>query len=254
VGAWWPFSDVSGIESAGALAELYRANFARDYPNVPEDKARIEAGPTLIPMFKDDIRAYTEKALAKRSVEAMVGQAVKSISPTRVTLKSGTVIPRIRSCGARDSRVIALGLELGRGNRIAVGPELTVRDHPEMYAVGDIAAITDAKTKTVLPQLGSVALQSGEHAGETIARPIAGKATKPFKYRDKGTMATIGRGAAVLQMMGGRSVGHPAPRPAADQRGPGGSGRRLGGRRDDPPARRPDHGRDGRGARPGRSR
>jgi NADH dehydrogenase len=54
-----------------------------------------------------------------------------------------------------------------------------------MYAVGDIAAITDAKTKTVLPQLGSVALQSGEHAGETIARPIAGKATKPFKYRDR---------------------------------------------------------------------
>jgi NADH:quinone reductase (non-electrogenic) len=78
-----------------------------------------------------------------------------------------------------------------------VGPELTVRDHPEMYAVGDIAAITDAKTKTVLPQLGSVALQSGERAGETIARPIAGEATKPFTYRDK--MATIGRGAAVLQ-------------------------------------------------------
>jgi NADPH-dependent 2,4-dienoyl-CoA reductase/sulfur reductase-like enzyme len=123
-----------------------------------------------------------------------------------------------------------------------------------MYAVGDIAAITDAKTKTVLPQLGSVALQSGEHAGETIARPIAGKATKPFKYRDKGTMATVGRGAAVLQMMGGRSVGTLHLAPAADQRGPGGSGRRLGGRRDDPPARRPDHGRDGRGARPGRSR
>jgi NADPH-dependent 2,4-dienoyl-CoA reductase/sulfur reductase-like enzyme len=110
-----------------------------------------------------------------------------------------------------------------------VGPELTVRDHPEMYAVGDIAAITDAKTKTVLPQLGSVALQSGEHAGETIARPIAGKATKPFKYRDKGTMATVGRGAAVLQMMGGRSVGTLHLAPAADQRGPGGSGRRLGG-------------------------
>ena len=67
-------------------------------------------------------------------------------------------------------------------------------------------AIADAKTEQVLPQLGSVALQSGEHAGETIARCVAGKETKPFKYRDKGTMATIGRHAAVVQMLGGRAM------------------------------------------------
>jgi NADH:quinone reductase (non-electrogenic) len=72
--------------------------------------------------------------------------------------------------------------------------------------LGDVAAITDAKTQQVLPQLGSVALQSGEHAGETIAQRIAGKEAKPFKYRDKGTMATIGRGAAVVQMFGGRTL------------------------------------------------
>jgi NADH dehydrogenase len=64
----------------------------------------------------------------------------------------------------------------------------------------------DEKTGQVLPQLGSVALQSGEHAGDTIARRIAGKKTKPFKYKDKGTMATIGRGAAVVQMLGGRTM------------------------------------------------
>jgi NADH dehydrogenase len=75
-----------------------------------------------------------------------------------------------------------------------------------VYALGDIAAITDPKTNQVLPQLGSVGLQSGEHAGETIARRIAGKETKPFKYRDKGTMATIGRGAAVVQMLGGKTM------------------------------------------------
>ena len=69
-----------------------------------------------------------------------------------------------------------------------------------------MAAITDSKTGQVLPQLGSVALQSGEHAGETIAHRIAGKKTKPFAYRDKGTMATIGRGAAVVQMLGGRTM------------------------------------------------
>ena len=72
--------------------------------------------------------------------------------------------------------------------------------------VGDVAAITDTKTQQVLPQLGSVALQSGEHAGESIGRRIAGKEPKPFAYRDKGTMAAIGRKAAVVQMLGGRTM------------------------------------------------
>jgi NADH dehydrogenase len=75
-----------------------------------------------------------------------------------------------------------------------------------VFVVGDAAAIVDEKTQQVLPQLGSVALQSGEYAGETIARRIAGKKTKPFAYKDKGTMAMIGRGAAVVQMMGGRTM------------------------------------------------
>ncbi len=122
--------------------------------------------------------------------------------------------------------------------------------HPEVYAIGDIAAITDAKTGQVLPQLGSVALQSGEHAGETIARRIAGKAMKPFTYRDKGTMATIGRGAAVVQMLGGRTMKgrkaqlawgtvHLALLPTNEDRAK--ADRRLVGRDAHPPAGRPDH-------------
>src|SRR6185436_7915569 len=98
----------------------------------------------------------------------------------------------------------SLGIELERGDRIAVGPDLSIQDHPDVYALGDIAAITDEDG--VLPQLGSVALQCGEHAGETIAHRIAGKKTKPFKYKDKGTMATIGRGAAVVQFRRGRTM------------------------------------------------
>ena len=87
-----------------------------------------------------------------------------------------------------------------------MAPDLSLADHPEVYVVGDIAAITDAKTNEVLPQLGSVALQSGEWAGENIARQIAGKETKPFEYKDKGTMAMIGRGSAVVQFAGGRTM------------------------------------------------
>ena len=106
-------------------------------------------------------------------------------------------------------RVQAAAMEFDAGvllDRIGVGPDLAVPGHPEVYAVGDIAAITDARTEHALPQLGSVALQSGEHVGETIARRLRGKEPKPFKYRDKGTMATIGRGAAVVQMLGGRTM------------------------------------------------
>src|SRR5262245_15550205 len=203
----------TGVETAGALAELYRGDFTKDYRDVPEEKARIilvEAGPELFPMFKEKLRTYTEKALAKRSVEVMVGEAVAAVAPTRVTLKSGEELAAhtlVWGAGLQGNPLVqSLGLDLERGNRIAVGPDLTLADHPEVYAVGDIAAITDAKTEHPLPQLGSVALQSGEHAGETIARRIAGKEPKPFKYRDKGTMATIGRGAAVVQMLAGRTM------------------------------------------------
>jgi NADH dehydrogenase len=203
----------TGVETAGAMAELYRGDLARDYPNMPQEKARIvlvEAGPEIFSMFEPDIRAYTVKALEKRTVEVMTGQIVAAVAPTRVTLKSGDELDAhtlVWGAGLQGNQLVhSLGLDLERGNRIGVGPELTIAGHPEVFAIGDIAAITDAKTEHVLPQLGSVALQSGEHAGETIARRIGGKETKPFKYRDKGTMATIGRGAAVVQMLGGRTM------------------------------------------------
>ena len=250
----------TGVESAGALAELYRSIFAKDYPAVPQEKARVvlvEAGPELFSMFKPDIRAYTVEALEKRTVDVVTGEAVESVSPTRVTLKSGTGIDAhtlVWGAGLQGNQLVqSLGLDLERGNRIGVGPELTVPDHPEVYAVGDIAAIRDAKTDQVLPQLGSVALQSGEHAGETIARRLAGKKTKPFEYRDKGTMAMIGRGAAVVQMLGGRTMkgkkahgglGRRAPCAPADERGPREGGGRLGRIGVHAPAHRPDHGRN----------
>jgi NADH dehydrogenase len=127
-----------------------------------------------------------------------------------VKLKSGEELQAhtlVWGAGLQGNKLVqSLGIELQRGNRIGVGPDLALPDHPEVYVPGDAAAIVDEKTQQVLPQLGSVALQSGEHVGETIARRIAGKPTKPFKYKDKGTMATIGRGAAVVQMLGGRTM------------------------------------------------
>jgi NADH dehydrogenase len=203
----------TGVESVGALAELYRSNFAEDYPAIPQDRVRltlVEAGPALFSMFNADIRKYTMKALKKRGVEVLLGEVVDSVSPTRVTLKSGRVLDAhtlVWGAGLKASSIAgSLGMELERGGRIPVAPDLTIAGHPEVSAVGDIAWIADRKTDATLPQLGSVALQSGEHAGENIARALAGKPTEPFGYHDKGTMATIGRAAAVIQMPGGRTM------------------------------------------------
>jgi NADH dehydrogenase len=195
------------------MVELYRAAFAKDYPNVGEDQARVilvEAGPELFSMFKPKLREYATKALTDRTVEVRTGEQVASVSPTRVTLKLGEDVKAhtlVWGAGLQGNPLVeALGVEPQRGRRVGVEPDLTLADHPEVYVVGDVAAIFDPKTEQVLPQLGSVALQSGEHAGETITRRIAGKKTKPFAYHDKGTMAAIGRGAAVVQMLGGRTM------------------------------------------------
>jgi NADH dehydrogenase len=203
----------TGVETAGAVAELYRGDFAKDYPGVEPEDARVilvEAGPELFGMFKPKLREYAEKALTDRDVEVKTGTAVESVQPTRVTLKSGEEINAhtlVWGAGLQGNPLVqSLGLELQRGNRIGVGLDLTLPDRPEVYVVGDVAAITDEKTEQVLPQLGSVALQSGEHAGEAIADRIAGKEPKPFEYKDKGTMATIGRGAAVVQFLGGKTM------------------------------------------------
>ncbi len=208
----------TGVETAGALAELYRTNFDRDYPGLPQERARIvlvEAGDEIFPMFKPNLRSYAREALEKRTVEVVTGSRVQSVSPTRVTLSSGEVLAAhtlVWGAGLQGNALVrSLGIELGRGDRIAVGADLALPGRPEVFVVGDLAAITDAKTGQVLPQLGSVALQSGEHAGRSIARIVAGRSTKPFSYRDKGTMAAIGRNAAVVQMLGGRTMkGHKA--------------------------------------------
>ena len=203
----------TGVETAGAMAELYRNTFSKDYPAIPQEQARlilVEAGPTLFAMFKQKLRDYTAKALEQRSVEVMVGEIVASVEPTRVMLKSGEVLNAhtlVWGAGLQANPIAdALGVDLEKGHRVPVGPDLSVPGHPEVFAVGDVAWITDTGAGEVLPQLGSVALQAGEHAGENTARIVAGKPTEAFVYEDKGTMATIGRGAAVVQFRRGRTL------------------------------------------------
>jgi NADH dehydrogenase len=203
----------TGVETVGALAELYHNVFPKDYPGIPLDKARlilVEAGPELFTMFKSNLRAYTAKTLQKLGVEVITGETVASVAPTRVGLSSGAVLKAhtlVWGAGLQANPIVqTLGVDLQHGNRVPVGPDLSLEGHPEVYVVGDIAWITDAKTDRVLPQLGSVALQSGEWAGKNLVRALGGEDTEPFEYEDKGTMATIGHGAAVVQFHGGRTM------------------------------------------------
>ena len=180
----------------------------------------------------------------ERTVEVMTGEVVESVSPTRVTLEvrdgaRGAHARLGRRAAGQRARPDRSGSSCERGNRIGVGPDADASPTTRRcYAVGDIAAITDAKTKQVLPQLGSVALQSGEHAGETIARHRRRQGDEAVQSTsDKGTMATIGRGrrgradarrADDEGQEGPAGLGDGAPRAAADERGSREGGRRVG--------------------------
>ena len=204
----------TGVETAGAMAELYNGVFRKDYPDVSPEQARIvlvEASPEIFSMFKEDIRSYADGGAreARRRGHDRRGRRRRSrLSGSRSSREPS--FPPTRSSGVQACRGTSSSVPSGSSSSGATGSastsELRLTSHPEVYVIGDIAAITDPKTEQVLPQLGSVALQSGEHAGETIARLVAGKETKPFEYKDKGTMATIGRGAAVVQMLGGKTM------------------------------------------------
>ena len=170
----------------------------------------VDGGPALLRMFKEKLQTYTQDRLQEMGVEVQLNKHVARVSPTRVSLDNGDEIKTntlIWAGGLLANPIVKdLDVELVRGGRIPVGPDLTLENHPEIFVVGDIAQITAGKTAEALPQLGSVAMQAGQHAGSTIDRLLKGKSAKPFKYHDKGTMATIGPGAAVLQMPHGRTM------------------------------------------------
>jgi len=195
----------TGVETAGALSDLFYNLLPRDYHDLGTEKARVilvEMGKEVLAPFKDNLRAYAKQELVRRRVEVRLEQAVAEVGRTSVRLKSGEEIKAhtlIWAAGVRANPLAdMLGSPQGRGGRIKLNPDLSVPDHPEIFVVGDMGEV--ASDGKVLPQLGSVAMQSGEHVGRQIARRIHGDAGQPLKYWDKGFMATIGRGSAVVEL------------------------------------------------------
>ena len=204
----------TGVETAGALSDFFYNLLPHDYHQLATEKARViivEMLNEVLAQFKDNLRSYAKGELERRRVELRLGEAVAEVGPTFVRLKSGEQIKAhtlIWAAGVRANPLAEmLGTPQGRGGRIKLNPDLSVPDHPEIFVVGDMGeVVSDGK---VLPQLGSVAMQSGEHVARQIARRVQGEPGQPFKYWDKGFMATIGRDAAVVEFPNARTLHGP---------------------------------------------
>jgi NADH dehydrogenase len=197
----------TGVELAGALADLLHGEFAKDYPGLPVDRAKVllyEHSPHLLGAFKPKLQDYARNTLEGRGVTIQTGIAVTKVGPTSVELSSGDVVPAhtlVWAAGMQANPIVqSLGITLAHGGRVPVGPDLQLAGHPGVFAIGDIALATDGKTGKPLPGLGAVAQQAGRHVGENILRLVDGRSAEPFHYVDKGTMAQIGRGAAVVEL------------------------------------------------------
>jgi NADH dehydrogenase len=195
----------TGVETAGALAEALRDVVPESYKSLvhPAQVHLVDHGEVLLAPFSDKAHAYAAKKLEDDGVTLHLGVGVKEVFPDRVTLSDGdTIMTRTVIWGGGEKAadvIIVAGLPEGRGGRIDVEPDLTVADHPQVYVLGDAANIAGADGE-ILPQLGSVAQQSGAWAARNILDEMAGKQRKPFQYKDKGIMAMIGRNAAVAEM------------------------------------------------------
>jgi NADH dehydrogenase len=163
----------------------------------------VEHGPAVLAPFSERTREYATSALTHKQVQLHLGVGATEVHADRVVLSDGTVIPTRTVVWAAGIRANPLGDELGlpqvRDGRIPVQADLTIEGHPDVYALGDQAAIPGPDGRP-LPQLGSVALQSGVWAARNIVARREGKDPTPFHYKDKGIMAMIGRNAAVAEV------------------------------------------------------
>jgi len=196
----------TGVEVAGALADLIHDTMAAEYRDLAVNAAQVhlvDVGHALLGPFSDRAHDYAAKILHRAGVQLHLGVAVTEVAPTHVTLSDGTTIGTacvIWGGGIQGPPLAsASGLPLGHAGRINVEPDLTVDGFGGVYAVGDVANIP-GPDGNALPQLGSVAQQSGVWAAENILADRDGKQRKPFHYKDKGIMAMIGHGAAIAEV------------------------------------------------------
>ncbi len=205
----------TGVETAGAISELIRLVLKKDYRGINVENIRVilmEAAPRILNGFPEALQAAARQSLESKKVEVRVESKVTNFDGERLTLEGGEVIPTqtvLWSAGVRTASLVGnLGLEQASLGRVKVLPTLQLPERGDVYMIGDAAYLEEHGKP--LPMVAQVAMQQGDHAAKNILADLQKKPLKPFKYLDLGSMATIGRNAAVASALGLQFRGFPA--------------------------------------------
>lgn len=200
----------TGVELAGAIKEIAGQTIPRDYRHIDTRTTRVilfEGGPRLLPTFPEKLSARAQRDLERMGVEVFVNSMVTGVTPEGIRIGDDFIPVRnvFWAAGVKASPIGAsLGVPLDRAGRVIVGPDLSVPGHPEVFVAGDLASATSADTGKPVPGVAQGGLQMGGFAGKTIADEVAGRSTpatrRAFVYKDKGSMAVIGKARAVAQI------------------------------------------------------
>jgi NADH dehydrogenase len=204
----------TGVELAGAFAELIRHVLRKDYPMLDVAQARvilIEAGASVLASFPPKLQRAALRRLHGMGVETRLGTVVAAVDDTGVALKDGQRLESstvVWAAGVRSAELAdALNVSLGRSARVKVEPALNIPGRPEVFVIGDMAYLEGYKNGQAYPMVAPVAIQQGEQAAKNILAQIADRPPRAFRYFDKGQMATIGRRSAVFDAFGVRMSG-----------------------------------------------
>jgi NADH:quinone reductase (non-electrogenic) len=195
----------TGVELAGALAEIARHDLPEDFRRIDSRTARVvlvEAGPRILPAYAPELAEKAAARLRRMGCEVLAGTPVTAVDAEGVIAGGRRIRSRcvIWAAGVAPSPIArSLGVPLDRVGRVKVEPDLSIAGAPEVFVIGDLAAVEDSQGRPV-PGLAPPAIQGGRHAARQILRTLRGQPREPFHYLDKGTLATIGRNAAVAQI------------------------------------------------------
>jgi NADH dehydrogenase len=202
----------TGVEMAGAMAEIARHSLVRDFRRIDPTSARIillEGGSRVLAAYDPELSDAAKRMLEEIGVEVQLNSIVTDVRADRVCVGEREIPTRnvVWAAGVKASELGAsLGAELDRAGRVKVRPDLSVPGRPEVFVVGDLVSLADDRGQQ-LPGVAPAANQMGQHAAEMILRAVRGVKTMPFRYVDKGSLATIGRRKAIMHAAGFRLAG-----------------------------------------------
>ena len=207
--AWLTFAVIgggpTGVEMAGALGEIARHTLARQFRRIDPASARIvliEAGPRVLPAYSEDLSERAQLQLEALGVQVWTSSRVSGVSHAGVQIGADQLSARtvVWAAGLQGSPLArSLGTPLDRAGRVRVQPDLTVPGHPQAFVIGDLASLEQADG-TPVPGVAPAAMQMGDHAAANVARALRGEPLAAFRYRDKGSLATIGRRRGVAMI------------------------------------------------------